>query len=1094
MNEGRPEQATVPSNSDQPHMAAMKGQGAVASMGLQSLQPGTEELLAAIVANSDDAIISQSAEGIITSFNPGAERMYGYSAEEVIGRHVSLLLPPDRANEFASIITRLRRGERIDHFDTVRMRKDGSLLDVSVTISPIRDASGHLIGASKVARDITYRKQVERSLHEQSRILETLNRTGQGLLSEFDVQKRMQVIADAAREVTGAHFAVFIYTAIDEKGDASTVVANAGISHEQLSAFSGFESEGLLEACFAGKRVTRSDDVANDERYRELFSSAVGDLGLRSYLAAPVVSRSGALQGGLFVGHSRAGMFNANHEHLVAGMAAQASIAVDNAQLFRQTIAHQRELQLVTDAMPALVAYIDYELRYQFNNKTYEEWFHRSRDELRGKHVREVLGERAYQKLRPYFEAALQGQTVSYETVAPYEGVGDRHIQATYIPHHDSGGKVAGIYVMVIDVTERMKQQQALLDSELRLRQALKAGHMGAWEYDIISGKVRWSEELELLHGLEPGTFRGTFEAFFADVHPEDRQRVLQSIETCMASRTEHHVEYRIIRPDQSIRWVEGRGQVFENAQQQPERLVGVCIDVTSQKKFEEDLRRSEEEYRASFELAAVGKAQVEPSTGQFLRVNRKLSEISGYPENEMLALTFPQIMHREDQASAFDDYQRLVRGEIAELASEFRLKRKDGELAWVSVNAAAVRDASGRPVHAIFVIQDVSDRKRAESELVMHRERLEDLITQRTKELEDSHERLRLSERMAALGTLSAGLGHDMGNLLLPLRLRMDAMEAKGVPPETREDLDAIRKCAEYLQRLANGLRLFALDPDSSDTTGNRTDLHEWWPDVHSFFKNALPRQIVLEPRLPANLPMVRLARPNLTQAIFNLVQNAGDAMKARSQGQVTIWAEEVPGANMVRMGVSDDGPGMSPDVKRRCLEPFFTTKTRAISTGLGLALVHGIVQKAGGKIEIDSELGRGTTFLITLPAVHGDLETEDDSDVLAASVRLKDDRMRAYVASVLTSLGYEVICSDRSPNQATTIWVTDEISPHMAQDYVESRPDRQVLAIGVTEAMSDLSNVMTVAEPNPRPAMLRQLLRDLATRQAEINGVNGH
>src|SRR5215212_3188408 len=109
--------------------------------------------LAAIVESSDDAIVSKDLNGIVMSWNQAAERIFGYTAEEMIGQPIARLVPPERPNEEPEILARLRRGERIDHYETVRVRKDGTRIDVSVTISPIRDHEGHIIGASKVARD-----------------------------------------------------------------------------------------------------------------------------------------------------------------------------------------------------------------------------------------------------------------------------------------------------------------------------------------------------------------------------------------------------------------------------------------------------------------------------------------------------------------------------------------------------------------------------------------------------------------------------------------------------------------------------------------------------------------------------------------------------------------------------------------------------------------------------------------------------------------------------------------------------------------------------------------------------------------------------
>ncbi len=132
------------------------------------------EMLAAIVASSDDAIVSKSLDGMITTWNRGAERIFGYTAEEAIGQHITLIIPPDRREEETEILRRVRSGERVDHFQTVRMRKDGTTFDISVTISPLRDSTGRVIGASKVARDISKQKHAEEELRESEERLRAL--------------------------------------------------------------------------------------------------------------------------------------------------------------------------------------------------------------------------------------------------------------------------------------------------------------------------------------------------------------------------------------------------------------------------------------------------------------------------------------------------------------------------------------------------------------------------------------------------------------------------------------------------------------------------------------------------------------------------------------------------------------------------------------------------------------------------------------------------------------------------------------------------------------------------------------------------------
>jgi PAS domain S-box-containing protein len=136
----------------------------------------TANRLAALVASSDDAIIGKDLNLIVTSWNSGAERIFGYTAEEMIGTSIMRLIPPDRLEEETEILSRIRRGQRSDHFETVRLAKDGRRLNLSMTISPIMDASGHVIGASKVARDISERKKAEEALKKAMEEAEVANR------------------------------------------------------------------------------------------------------------------------------------------------------------------------------------------------------------------------------------------------------------------------------------------------------------------------------------------------------------------------------------------------------------------------------------------------------------------------------------------------------------------------------------------------------------------------------------------------------------------------------------------------------------------------------------------------------------------------------------------------------------------------------------------------------------------------------------------------------------------------------------------------------------------------------------------------------
>jgi PAS domain S-box-containing protein len=144
-----------------------------------------ESLLASIVASSDDAIISKTLDGLVTSWNRAAERIFGYTAAEMIGQPITRLFPPDRLWEASDLITRLQRGETVKPFETVRRRKDGAHIEVSVTISPIRDTTGRIVGASKIARDITERKRKETRIEELATSLDRIYRLVPGVIYQF---------------------------------------------------------------------------------------------------------------------------------------------------------------------------------------------------------------------------------------------------------------------------------------------------------------------------------------------------------------------------------------------------------------------------------------------------------------------------------------------------------------------------------------------------------------------------------------------------------------------------------------------------------------------------------------------------------------------------------------------------------------------------------------------------------------------------------------------------------------------------------------------------------------------------------------------
>jgi PAS domain S-box-containing protein len=309
--------------------------------------------LAAIVESSEDAIASKDLNGILTSWNRGAERLFGYTAAEAIGQPVTMLIPDERADEEQGILARIRSGERIEHYETVRRCKDGTLLDISLTVSPIVDTQGRIVGASKIARDITERKRAEQALIEQTRTVETINRVSRDLAAELNLEKLVQAVTDAATALAGAEFAAFFFNVVSEHGESYQLYTLSGAPKEAFSQFPVPRNTAVFAPTFRGEGVVRLADVTQDRRYGQsapYHGMPPGHLPVRSYLAVPVVSRSGEVLGGLILGHSRAGVFTERAEQLVVGIAAQAAIAIDNARLYEdaERAVHVRDDFLAT--------------------------------------------------------------------------------------------------------------------------------------------------------------------------------------------------------------------------------------------------------------------------------------------------------------------------------------------------------------------------------------------------------------------------------------------------------------------------------------------------------------------------------------------------------------------------------------------------------------------------------------------------------------------------------------------------------------------------------------------------------------------------
>ena len=324
-----------------------------------------QALLANVVELSEDAIVTKSLDGIVTSWNAGAERIFGYAREDMVGQPILRIFPPERVEEVRRILGAIGRGERVEHFESERIRKDGRRISVSLSVSPIRDGEGKVVGASKIARDITDRKRAELERQRTLRELTTLYAVGQAVSAAFDRERVLQTITDAATELSGARYGAFLHAGGPD-GDGPTPFTISGASREAFEALGMPRTTQVFAPTFAGTHTVRVADIRSDPRYGHSaphHGLPAGHPPVASYLAVPVINRDGEVFGGLFLGHPDPGVFSADDERVVVALAAQASIALQNARLYEAEQRARASAEQTSQEKDHFLAMLGHELR-----------------------------------------------------------------------------------------------------------------------------------------------------------------------------------------------------------------------------------------------------------------------------------------------------------------------------------------------------------------------------------------------------------------------------------------------------------------------------------------------------------------------------------------------------------------------------------------------------------------------------------------------------------------------------------------------------------------------------------------------------------
>jgi PAS domain S-box-containing protein len=912
--------------------------------------------LASIVESSDDAIIGKDVNGIITSWNQGAERIFGYSAAEAIGRPIAMLAPSDRADEMPTILDRIKRGERIEHFDTVRRAKDDRSVPISLTVSSIEDEDGTIIGASKIARDITERKRAEETLREEkARLHATLTGIGDAVIVT-DADSRITLMNPVAQALTGWNEEVAgrpledVFRIINEQtrqpveNPVRRVMREGTVfglaNHTVQIAKDGTErpiDDSAAPIKDAQGRVVGVVLVFRDSAERRRAEEALRDSEQRLAAELEAMTRLHALSTRLLSANDlNTALDDVLENAIVTSGADFGNIQLYNAQIGALEIVAQRGFQQ---------DFLDH-----FRTVRVDEGSACAQAMQRGERIviEDVNRDPAYEPHRQV--AAAVGYRAVQSTPLKSRNGSILGMLSTHFrrPQRvaDRNQRLLDLYARhAADLIERLRSEEALRESEERFARFMQSLPGLAWIKDL-QGRYVYANDAagKVFRCLRDELYGKTDEEILP---PETAAQFRQNDFKALASETGVQIIEALEHEDGIVHHSVVSKFPILGPEGRPAFVGGMAIDITDRLRAEAVLAESEQRFRQLAENIHEVFWMADPQTTQILYISPAYERVWGRSCQSLYEQprSFLDAVHPEDRKRVrVASLEKHGRGEHTD--EEYRVIRPDGTVRWVRDRAFPVRDAAGQVYRMVGIAEDFTEKKRAEEALKEADRRKDEFL---------------------------ATLAHELRNPLAPIRNAAQVLRMTDLAdPQLRSARDMIDRQVQQMVRLIDDLM------DVSRITRGKLQIRKERIELAAVLRSAVEasRPLIdsqahdLTVTLPQE-PVPLEADPiRLAQVFANLLTNA--AKYTEKRGHIWLTAERLGAAVVV--SVRDTGIGIAADHLPRLFEMFSQVAPALERSqgglGIGLALVRGLVELHGGSTQAHSAgPGKGSEFTVRLP-----------------------------------------------------------------------------------------------------------------------------